>query len=122
MIGLLCFGLAILISPFRSKSRLEAENAVLRHQLIVLRRKMRGRPQLTNNDRWFFIQLYRWFPSILQVLTIIRPETLVLWHRAVCVPKTVSALMARRNRLSWRTDRADLVCSGHPGFAVQVEE
>src|SRR5882724_8625648 len=82
MIGLLCFGLAILISPFRSKSRLEAENAVLRHQSIVLRRKMRGRPQLTNNDRWFFIQLHRWFPSILQVLTIIRPDTLVRWHRA----------------------------------------
>jgi len=37
---------------------------------------------LTNHDRWFFIQLYRWFPSILQVLTIIRPETLVRWHRA----------------------------------------
>jgi hypothetical protein len=33
-------------------------------------------------DRWFFIQLYRWFPSILQVLTIIRPPTLVRWHRA----------------------------------------
>jgi hypothetical protein len=32
--------------------------------------------------RWFFIQLYRWVPSILQVLTIIRPETLVRWHRA----------------------------------------
>src|SRR6202158_2851434 len=82
MIGLFCFVLAILASPFKSKSRLEAENAVLRYQLIVLRRKMRGRPQLTNNDRWFFIQLYRCFPSILQVLTIIRPETLVLWHRA----------------------------------------
>jgi hypothetical protein len=77
MIGLFCFVLAILTSPFRSKSRLEAENAVLRLQLIVLRRKMRGRPQLTNNDRWFFILLYRWFPSILQVLTIIRPETLL---------------------------------------------
>ena len=55
---------------------------MLRHQLIVLRRKVRGRAQLTNNDRWFFIQLYRWFPSILQVLTIIRPDTLVRWHRA----------------------------------------
>ena len=33
-------------------------------------------------DRWFFVQVYRWFPSILQVLTIIRPETLVRWHRA----------------------------------------
>jgi hypothetical protein len=28
------------------------------------------------NDRWFFIQLYRWLRSILKVLTIIRPETL----------------------------------------------
>jgi hypothetical protein len=50
--------------------------------LIVLRRKVRGRARLTNNDRWFFIQLYRWFPSTLQVLTIICPETLVRWHRA----------------------------------------
>jgi hypothetical protein len=82
MIGLLCFGLAVLVSPFNSKLRLEAENAVLRHQLIVLRRRLHGRVRLTNHDRWFFIQLYRWFPSILKVLTIIRPETLVRWHRA----------------------------------------
>ena len=62
--------------------RLEAENAALRHQLNILRRKLHGRVQLTNHDRLFFIQLYRWFPSILKVLTIIRPETLVRWHRA----------------------------------------
>jgi transposase InsO family protein len=82
MFSLFCFLLAILASPFKSKSRLEAENAALRHQLMVLRRKMRGRVRLTNNDRWFFIQLYRWFPSILQVVTIVQPETLVRWHRA----------------------------------------
>ncbi len=82
MIGLLCFALAVLASPFKSKLRLEAENAVPRHQLIVLKRRLHGRVRLTNNDRWFFIQLYRWCPSILQVLTIIRPETLVRWHRA----------------------------------------
>jgi transposase InsO family protein len=82
MIALVCFVLAMLASPFKSKSRLEAENVALRHQLIVLRRKVRGRLQLTNSDRWFFVQVYRWFPSILQVLTIIRPETLVRWHRA----------------------------------------
>jgi hypothetical protein len=81
MIRLLCFVLTVPASPFKSKSRLEAENAVLRHQLIVLRRKVRGRTQLTNNGRWFFVQLYRWFPSILQVLTIIRPDTLVRWHQ-----------------------------------------
>jgi hypothetical protein len=47
---------------------LEAENAVLRHQLIVLRRKLRGRVRLTNHDRWFFVQLYRWFSIDLTVL------------------------------------------------------
>jgi hypothetical protein len=82
MIALIWFVLAVLASPFESKSRLEAENAVLRHQLIVLRRKVRGRAQLTNNDRWFLVQMYRWFPSILTVVTIVQPETLVRWHRA----------------------------------------
>ena len=82
MIELFCFALAVLASPFKSKLRLEAENTVLRHQLIVLRRRPHGRVQLTNHDRLFFIQLYRWFPAILKVLTIIRPETLVRWHRA----------------------------------------
>src|ERR1700730_17509673 len=83
MIGLLCFALSRLPPQFKSKLRLEAENAVLRHQLIVLRRRLHGRVRLTNHDRWFFIQLYRWFPSILQVLTIIPAGTVVRWHRAV---------------------------------------
>jgi Integrase core domain len=82
MIGLFCFVLAVLASPFKSKLRFEAENAVLRHQLIILRRRLHGRVRLTNHDRWFFVQLYRWFPAILRVLTIMRPETLVRWHRA----------------------------------------
>ena len=74
--------MAVLAAPFKSKSRLEAENAALRHQLIVLRRKVQCRVRLMNSDRRFFVQLYRWFPSILQVLTIVQPETLVRWHRA----------------------------------------
>src|SRR5271169_700082 len=82
MLGLLHFVLGILALLFRSKGRLAAENAVLRHQLIVLRRKLGGRVRLTNSDRWFLIRMYCWFPSILQVLTIVRPETLVRWHRA----------------------------------------
>src|SRR3954447_11159644 len=41
-----------------------------------------GRGRLTNFDRWIFVQLYRLFPSVLQVLHVIRPETLVRWHRA----------------------------------------
>src|SRR5215831_2338831 len=78
MIGLLCFVLAV--SPFKSRLRLEAENAALRHQLMVLRRRLHGRIRLTNHDRWILIQLYRWFSSILSVLTIVPPETLVRWH------------------------------------------
>jgi hypothetical protein len=53
MIGLFSLFLALVASPFKSKSRLEAQNAVLRQQLIVLRRKAQGRVRLTNNDRWF---------------------------------------------------------------------
>src|SRR5258708_24850267 len=77
MVALIWLVLAVLASPFKSKNRLEAENAVLRHQLVVLRRKPKGRARLTNNDRWFFVQMYRWFPPILKVVTIIEPETLV---------------------------------------------
>ena len=82
MIALFCLLLTLLASPFKSKSRLEAENAALRRQLLILRRKVRGRVRLKNGDRLFFIQLYRWFPSILKSITIVRPESLVRWHRA----------------------------------------
>src|SRR5258707_1664265 len=82
MVALLFFLLRLLVSPFRSISRLEAENATLRRQLIVLQRQVRGRVQFTNRDRLLFLQLYRWFPSIVKAMTTIRPETLVRWHRA----------------------------------------
>jgi hypothetical protein len=82
MIALVCFIWTVLVSPFKPKSRLAAENAALRHQVIVLRRMLQGRIQLTNADRFFFVQLYRWFPSILKAITLVRPETIVRWHRA----------------------------------------
>src|SRR6266852_6838496 len=82
MIALLCFFLTLFASPFKSKSRLEAENAALRHQLIVLQRRVSGRVQLANGDRLFLVMLYRWFPSTLKAITIIRPETVVRGHRA----------------------------------------
>ena len=82
MVALFCFFPALLASPFKSSSRLEAENAALRHQLMVLQGKVRGRVHFTNSDRLFFIQLYRWFPSVLRAMIIIRPETVVRWHRA----------------------------------------
>ena len=100
MIALFCLCLTLFASPFKSKSRLEAENVALRHQLIVLKRGVRGRVQLTNGDRLFLILLYRWFPSVLKAITIIRPETLVRWHRAGSVGTGVGnpALLAADRR------------------------
>ena len=67
--------MAVLASPFKSKIQREAENATLRHQLVVLRRKAEG-PGSSQEQRPLVLrQLYRWFPSILPVLMIIRPET-----------------------------------------------
>ena len=81
MFAVVSFVLAVLAVPFKSKRRLEAENAALRHQVMVLRRQVRGRIRLTNFDRLFLVQLYRWCPSILRALVIIEPETVVRWHR-----------------------------------------
>src|SRR5499433_3503947 len=82
MIALFWLFPAVSVSPFKSKNRLAAENAALRHQLIVLQRRVRSRIQLTNGDRLFLVTLYRWFPSVLKAITIVQPETLVRWHRA----------------------------------------
>jgi transposase InsO family protein len=82
MVALLSLFLNLLTVPLRPKSRLEAENAALRQQLLVLQRKVRGRIEFTNGDRLFFILLYRWFPSVLKAMVIVRPETVVRWHRA----------------------------------------
>lgn len=78
MIALLRLVLAILALPFKSKWRLEAENAALRHQVMVLRRQAHDRIHLTNLDRLFLVQLYRWFPLILRVLAIVQPETVIV--------------------------------------------
>ena len=82
MVALLSLFLRLLTSPFKSISRLEAENAAPRQQLVALQRKLRGRVEFTHGDRMFFVLLYRWFPSILQAMMIVRPETVVRWHRA----------------------------------------
>ena len=69
--------------PVCTENLIRVDDVMDSHQLIVLQARPHGRGAgLTNHDRWYFIQLYRWFPSILQVLTMIRPETLVRWHRA----------------------------------------
>ncbi len=74
--------LHVLGSLFKSRAKLEAENLVLRQQVNVLRRQAPKRPLLNNTDRLLFVWLYRWFPSLLAAIAIVRPATVVRWHRA----------------------------------------
>jgi transposase InsO family protein len=71
-----------LIGLFRSRAALEAEILVLRHQLNILRRKSPKRVALSSMDRLVLVGLYRLAPGVLDALKIIRPETLIRWHRA----------------------------------------
>jgi hypothetical protein len=69
--------LLIARSRLKSRASLEAENLVLRQQVIVLSRKFRSRVRLRNIDRLIFVWLYRCFPSILNAITVVKPETVL---------------------------------------------
>jgi hypothetical protein len=71
----------MLCDCFKSRSRLEAEILVLRHQLNLLRQRAPRRLYLSWADRALIVWLYRRFPHILAAMTIVRPETIVRWHR-----------------------------------------
>jgi hypothetical protein len=67
----------ILVSPFRTQARLEAEIVFLRHQLNVLRRRTPAKPMLTAADRLLFVWLYRFVPDLLNAAVVVRPNTVV---------------------------------------------
>ena len=71
-----------LVLSFRSRVTLEAEILILRHQLNIQRRHLPKRLPFSAMDRLIFAGLYRLVPSILNALTIVKPETVVRWHRA----------------------------------------
>ena len=81
MIEFLIKFLLVARSRLKSRARLEAENIVLRQQVIVLSRKARSRLRLRNIDRLILVWMYRLFPSILNAITVIKPETVIRWHR-----------------------------------------
>jgi len=68
-------------SPLARRARLEAENLIMRQQLIVLRRKSPTRARLWNIDRLLLVWLYRLYPSLLDAIIIVQPETVLRWHR-----------------------------------------
>jgi hypothetical protein len=96
-----------LIGLFRSRSSLEIENLALRHQLNVLRRKSPKRSTFSNLDRMIFAGLYGLAPSVLSALAIVRPETVIRWHR-------------KGFRLYWRWKSKSIV--GRPKMSTDIRK
>ncbi len=69
------------LSNFRSRAALQLEVIVLRHQLEVLQRTRPARVRLTRLDRIFWLFLYRLWPRCLDAVVIVKPETVIAWHR-----------------------------------------
>jgi hypothetical protein len=117
MLGMVELLLRWLTSLVKSQRRLQAENLVLRHQLNILRRQSPGRARLNSADRLAFVWLYRLCPAIAHVITIVRPATLIRWHRGgfktfwrwksrsrggrPAVPKEVRELIRDMSRANW---------------------
>ncbi len=97
----------VVASRFKPRARLEAEVIILRHQLNVLRRAAPKRAKLTNLDRLILVWLYRLFPSVLKAVAIVRPETIVRWHR-------------QGFRLYWRWKSRS--CGGRPRIPGDVRQ
>ena len=74
MIEFLIKLLLVARSKLKSRARLEAENIVLRQQVIVLSRKARSPVRLRNIDRLIFVRLYRLFPAILNAITVVKQD------------------------------------------------
>jgi Integrase core domain len=81
MVAFLTRLMLVLRTRLKSRARLEAENLVLRQQLLVLNRRLPARLRLRNIDRLILVWLYRQFPSLLDAIIIVKPETLLRWHR-----------------------------------------
>jgi hypothetical protein len=80
MVAFLTQLLLLVWSRFSRRARLEAENLLLRQQLIVLHRQHPKRARLWNIDRLLMVWLYRLYPSLLDAIIIVRPETVIRWH------------------------------------------
>src|SRR6266478_7398484 len=71
-----------LVDLMRARATLEAEIWVLRQQINVLRRAVPGRQSFGIFDRLIFVGLCRLFPKACDALVIVKPDTIIRWHRA----------------------------------------
>src|SRR5260370_17091448 len=81
MIALLSAVGSLLSFRLRSRASLELELVALRHQVSVLRRQRPGRPRLFSTDRLLWVWLYRIWPQVLNAMVLVKPATVVQWHR-----------------------------------------
>jgi hypothetical protein len=109
MTDLLKLFFGILASFFRSRAAVEAENLVLRQQINVLRRRMPKPPDLNNVDRFLFVWLYHWFPSVLGAVAIVRPG-----NNHSLAPCWVSGVLALAiAQPCWKTEGLDRAAHAH---------
>ncbi len=107
MIAFLTWLLLVFRLRLKSRARLAAENVVLRQQVIGLSRKSRSRVRLRNIDRLIFVCLYRLFPLIVDAIIVVKPETVLNWHRR-----------GFRTYWRWKSWRS----GGRPRIAHEVRE
>jgi transposase InsO family protein len=72
----------LIVDLFKSRSRLEAENLFLRHQLTIALRRTSPRLRLRGSDRALLIWMPRLWPSLVSAAQMVQPETVLRWHRA----------------------------------------
>jgi len=73
--------LSAVLSSFRDRASLQLELVALRHQIAVLERKRTTRPRLSRIDRFFWVWLYRLWSGCLDTVVIVKPDTVIRWHR-----------------------------------------
>jgi transposase InsO family protein len=66
---------------FRGRAALELEVIALRHQIAILRRQHSGRTRVWSIDRLIWVWLYRIWPRVLNLIVVVKPATVVQWHR-----------------------------------------
>src|SRR5271163_1190486 len=96
---------SVLALLFRSRVSLEAEILILRHQLNIQRRQQPKRLAFSAMDRLIFVGLYRLAPNTIEALTIMKPATVIRWHRAGF-------------RLYWRWKSRH--CCGRPTVPLEI--
>ncbi len=82
MLAILCALLMFVADLFKSRSRLEAENLFLRHQLTLALGQKPRRIRLQGSDRALLVWMVRLRPSLLDAAQVVQPETVLWWHRA----------------------------------------